>query len=133
MSMQQPSPQQPTQQPPGSQPAAPAAMVEHGRYNFRAAAVVGLIVGVVDVLIAGRFLLKLLGASGQSSFVGFIYGVTGPLVEPFRGIFGNTGASNNVFEPAALVAIAVYALIGWGVVVLIRIATAPKGAKPAVS
>jgi hypothetical protein len=31
------------------------------------------------------------------------------------------------------VAIAVYALIGWGAVVLIRITTAPKGANPATS
>ena len=114
-------------------PADRVAVVEHGRYNFRAAAVVGLIVGVVDVLIAGRFLLKLLGASTQSSFVGFIYGVTAPLVGPFHGIFANSGTSSNVFEPAALVAIAVFALIGWGAVVLIRIATAPKGARPATS
>jgi hypothetical protein len=109
------------------------AIVEHGRYNFRAAAVVGLIVGVVDVLIAARFLLKLLGASTQSSFVGFIYGVTSPLVGPFHGIFADSGAANNVFEPAALVAIVVFALIGWGAVVLIRISTAPKGARPATS
>ncbi|HEY8680525.1 MAG TPA: YggT family protein [Candidatus Dormibacteraeota bacterium] len=120
------------------QPSAPdtgdrVAVVEHGRYNFRAAAVVGLIVGVVDVLIAGRFLLKLLGASSQSGFVAFIYGVTAPLVGPFHGIFANSGAANNVFEPAALVAMLVFALIGWGIVVLIRIATAPKGTRPAVS
>jgi len=114
-------------------PADRVAVVEHGRYNFRAAAVVGLIVGVVDVLIAARFLLKLLGASTQSSFVGFIYGVTAPLVGPFHGIFANSGTSSNVFEPAALVAIAVFALIGWGAVVLIRIATAPKGVRPATS
>jgi YGGT family len=123
--------QQPSQSP--SDSGERVAIVEHGRYNFRAAAVVGLIVGVVDVLIAGRFVLKLLGASTQSSFVSFIYGVTAPLVGPFHGIFANSGAANNVFEPAALVAIAVYALIGWGAVVLIRIATAPKGARPAVS
>jgi uncharacterized membrane protein len=120
------------------QPSAPESsdrvtVVEHGRYNFRAAAVVGLIVGVVDVLIAGRFLLKLLGASSQSGFVAFIYGVTAPLVGPFHGIFANSGAANNVFEPAALVAMLVFALIGWGIVVLIRIATAPKGTRPAVS
>jgi hypothetical protein len=120
------------------QPSAPESVdrvpvVEQGRYNFRAAAAVGLIVGVVDVLIAGRFLLKLLGASAQSGFVGFIYGVTAPLVGPFRGIFANSGTGNNVFEPAALVAIAVFALIGWGLVVLIRIATAPKGTRPATS
>ena len=121
------------QQPSSSEPVEHVAVVEHGRYNFRAAAAVGLIVGVVDVLIAGRFLLKLLGASTQSSFVAFIYGVTAPLVGPFRGIFANSGAANNVFEPAALVAIAVFALIGWGAVVLIRISTAPKGTRPAVS
>jgi uncharacterized protein YggT (Ycf19 family) len=120
------------QQPPSPEPVE-HVVVEQGRYNFRAAAVVGLIVGVVDVLIAGRFLLKLLGASAQSSFVAFLYGVTEPLVGPFHGIFANTGAANNVFEPAALVAIAVFALIGWGVVVLIRISTAPKGTRPAVS
>ena len=130
MTMQQPS-QSPTPSP--TAPGEPIAIVEQGRYNFRAAAVVGLIVGVVDVLIAGRFLLKLLGASAQSGFVSFIYGVTAPLVGPFHGIFANSGAANNVFEPAALVAIAVFALIGWGAVVLIRIATAPKGTRPAVS
>jgi uncharacterized protein YggT (Ycf19 family) len=127
MTMQQPSTTDPVQ------PAERVAVVEHGRYNFRAAAVVGLVIGVVDVVIAGRFLLKLLGASTQSSFVGFIYGVTAPLVEPFRGIFQNSGSTNNIFEPAALVAIAVFALIAWGAIVLIRITTAPKGAKPATS
>ncbi|TMC14150.1 MAG: YggT family protein [Chloroflexi bacterium] len=106
---------------------------EQSRYNYRAAAVVGFIVGVVDVLIAGRFLLKLLGASEQSSFVNLIYAVSSPLVAPFHGIFPNSGAAGNIFEPAALVAIAVFALLGWGVVVLIRIATAPRGTRPATS
>jgi len=114
-------------------PAAPVAVTEQGRYNFRAAAAVGLIVGVVDVVIAGRFLLELLGASSQSSFVNFVYSVSAPLVAPFHGIFANAGSSTNIFEPAALVAIAVYAVIGWGVVMLIRIATAPRGTRPASS
>src|SRR5438552_2193133 len=69
--------------------AAPApvqqtsSITEEGRYNFRAAAVVGFIVGVVDILIAARFLGKLLGASTQSAFVSFIYQVSSPLVAPF--------------------------------------------------
>jgi hypothetical protein len=108
-------------------PAAPP------RYNYRAAAAIGFIVGVVDVLIAGRFLLKLLGASAQSAFVNLVYGISSPLVAPFHGIFPTSGSATNSFEPAALVAIAVYALIGWGAVVLIRIATAPRGTKPAAS
>ena len=107
------------------------AIAEQGRYNFRAAAVVGLIVTVIDVLIAGRFLFALLGASSQSAFVSLINGITSPLVAPFHGIFPNSGSAGNIFEPAALVAIAVFALLGWGVVVLIRIATAPRGTRPA--
>ena len=106
-------------------------MAATGTYNFRAAAIVGFIVGVVDILIAGRFLGKLLGASAQSAFVSFIYQVSAPLVAPFAGIFGDTGSKTNLFETASLVAIVVYGVIGWGLVVLIKILTAPPGTKPA--
>lgn len=112
---------------------APVSTTEQGRYNFRAAAVVGFIVGVVDILIAARFLGKLFGASGQSAFVNFIYQVSAPLVAPFQGIFANAGSTTNSFETADLVAIVVYAVIGWGLVMLIRIITAPRGHKPATS
>jgi len=117
---------------PASTPA-PVSITEEGRYNFRAAAIVGFAVGVVDILIAARFLGKLLGASAQSAFVSFINTVSGPLVAPFQGIFGNGGSKTNSFETADLVAIVVYAVIGWGLVMLIRIATAPRGTKPATS
>jgi hypothetical protein len=117
---------------PASEPIQYSAVPE-GRYNFRATAVVGLIVGIVDILIAARFLGKLLGASSQSAFVHAIYQVSGVLVAPFTGIFGDTGTNTNTFETASLVAIVVYAVIGWGIVVLIRIVTAPKGTKPASS
>jgi len=139
MAIQQPAPvSTPVSAPapvstPAYAPAQHGSMAEEGRYNFRAAAVVGFIVGAVDILIAARFLGKLLGASSQSAFVNFIYQVSGPLVAPFKGIFGNGGSSSNSFETASLVAIVVYAVIGWGLVMLIRIVTAPKGTKPATS
>ncbi len=125
MAIQQPSP--------ALTPVEHVAISEQSRYNYRAAAAVWFILGVIDVLIAGRFLLKLLGASTQSAFVSFIYGVSSPFVAAFRGIFPNSGSSTNVFEPASLVAIAFFALVGWGVVVLIRITTAPRGTRPATS
>jgi hypothetical protein len=125
--------QQPVPAPVQASAPAPISMTEEGRYNFRAAAVVGFIVGVVDILIVARFLGKLLGASAQSAFVNFLYTVSGPLVAPFQGIFGNGGSKTNSFETADLVAIAVYAVIGWGLVMLIRIITAPRGSKPATS
>jgi uncharacterized protein YggT (Ycf19 family) len=123
--------QQPASGPaPAPAPVQRTSISEEGRYNFRAVAVVGFVVGIVDVLIAARFLGKLLGASSQSAFVNFIYQVSAPLVAPFKGIFGNSGTGTNSFETASLVAIVVYAVIGWGIVVLIRITTAPRGTKP---
>jgi predicted ATPase len=121
------------QQAPASAPLQHASVSEPGSYNFRAAAVVGFVVGLVDVLIAARFLGKLLGASASSAFVHFIYQVSAVMVAPFTGIFGDTGTKTNTFETASLVAIVVYAVIGWGLVVLIRIVTAPHGTKPASS
>ena len=121
------------------QPAPDSAPVQHvlttekSAYNFRAAAVVWFVVGIVEIFIAARFLGKLFGASVQSAFVNFIYQVSAPVVAPFTGIFGDTGSKTNTFETASLVALVVYAVIGWGLVVLIRIVTAPKGAKPASS
>jgi uncharacterized protein YggT (Ycf19 family) len=128
--------QQPVSAPvsaPVSGPIEHVSMTEQSRYNFRAAAVVWFVVGVIEIFIAARFLGKLFGASAHSAFVNFIYQVSGPMVAPFTGIFGDTGTRTNTFETASLVALVVYAVIGWGLVVLIRIVTAPKGAKPASS
>lgn len=122
------------QQPgPPTAPVERVSMTEASPYNFRAAAVVGFLVGVIDVIVAARFLGKLFGASAQSAFVNGIYQISAPLVAPFTGIFGDTGSKTNMFETASLVALVVYAVIGWGLVVLIRIVTAPHGTKPASS
>ena len=131
MAVQQPAPAPVSA--PASAPAQNVSVTEHASYNFRAAAVVWFIAGAVEIFIAARFLGKLFGASAQSAFVNFIYQVSGPMVAPFTGIFGDTGSRTNTFETASLVAIVVYAVIGWGLVVLIRIVTAPHGTKPATS
>ncbi len=115
------------------EPVAPVTPA-YGRpaYNYRAVQAVWLIASLIDALIAIRFALKLTGASTASSFVTFMYGITDPLVAPFQGIFANNVHSSYVFEPGDLVAIAIYALIGWALVMLIRIMTAPRGTRPVV-
>src|ERR1700730_611529 len=80
---------------PASAPVERVSMTEAAPYNFRAAAVVGFLVGVIDVIVAARFLGKLFGASSQSAFVNGIYQVSAPLVAPFTGIFGDTGSKTN--------------------------------------
>src|SRR5260221_14574139 len=91
---------------PSSAPVEHASVTEQSRYNFRAVAMVGFIVGAVDIFIAARFLGKLLGASSQSAFVRFIYQVSSPMVAPFKGIFANGGGGGNTFENPTPVALA---------------------------
>ena len=99
------------------------ASVHVGDYNDRAISVVWWIVGFVDILLAIRFLLKLFGGSTISGFVTFMYNITQPLVAPFHGIFNTTVQGRSILEPESLVAIAIYSLIGWGIVSLIHMMT----------
>ena len=101
-------------------------------YDPRVERVIWFIVAVLDSLIAIRFFMKLLGASYQADFVRFIYGITGPLVAPFRGIFQPSGSGNYVLEPESLIAMAIYLLIGWAFVALIRIMATPRTTRPVV-
>jgi YGGT family len=91
----------------------------------KATNIVWFIVGVIEVSLLLRFVLKLLGANPASGFVDFIYTFTGVLTAPFDNIFGvsntTSGTVDSVFEPSILVAAIVYALIGWGIVKLINI------------
>lgn len=87
--------------------------------------VVWYVLGLVEILIGFRFILKILGANPASGFVDFIYSITGLLTAPFDSIFGvastQAGEVKSVFEPSILVAAAVYAVIAWGIVKLITI------------
>ncbi len=77
--------------------------------------------GFIEVLLTFRLLLKVLGANSSSSFVGGIYAVTGAFVLPFSGIFRGSYQGGSAFEPGTLVAIAVYGLVAWGIVELLRV------------
>ena len=81
--------------------------------------------GALEILLAFRLVLKLMGASMSSSFVGLIYGITGIFILPFEGIFrrGYTQGveTTSVLEPSTVVAIIVYVVLAWGIVKLIRI------------
>jgi len=83
------------------------------------------IAGAIEILIVFRLIFKLTGANPSSGFISFIYTLSGFFVFPFQAIFGNTiapGAETTaVFEPASLIAIAVYAVLAWGIAKLIAI------------
>lgn len=90
-----------------------------------AANAIWFIVGVIEVLLGLRFIMKLLGANPNSGFVDFIYAVSGIFVAPFNGIFSTATAEgdvvSSVFDPATLVAMLMYVLLGWGLVKLLTL------------
>ena len=63
---------------------------------LRVMRLVWFVAAVIDVLVGLRFVLKLFAASAASPFVALIYGVSAPLVAPFRGIFPVAGESGFV-------------------------------------
>lgn len=78
--------------------------------------VVWYIVGFIIVLLALRLVLLLLAANDDSAFVSFIYTLSNIFAAPFFGIFNYQPAYGQfTFEISTVVAIVVYALIGWGV------------------
>jgi hypothetical protein len=101
------------------------AVYRESTSSNRTIQIIWWVVGLLDTLIAIRFLLKVFGAN-PAPFVRFMYDLTWPLVAPFHGIFNSDQAGRSVFEPESLVAILIYLLIGWGIVSLIRILSRPR-------
>lgn len=72
------------------------------------------VIGVVEVLLSLRFLLRLLGANSQASFVGWIYETTQPLLQPFLFAFPTPSIKGGfVLEFTTLFALFAYAFIGY--------------------
>jgi hypothetical protein len=78
--------------------------------------VVWYITGIIIALLVLRLALLMLAANDTNSFVSFIYTLSGLFAAPFFGIFNYQPTYGQfTFEVSTLVAIVVYALIGWGV------------------
>lgn len=88
---------------------------------FRAYQVIWYILGVIEVLLAFRVILRALGANPASGFTSFIYGLSYPLASPFFGIFGETVTQGSVIEWSTLVAAVVYLIIAYGLVYLMQL------------
>lgn len=82
--------------------------------NVVAQRVVWYIVGIIVGLLALRLVLQLLGANEGNAFVDLVYGLSGVFAWPFFGMFSYTPSYGvSYFEVSTLVAMIVYALLGW--------------------
>jgi uncharacterized protein YggT (Ycf19 family) len=94
---------------------------------WTASRVIALVFTVIEVLLLVRFVFKLLGANANQPFASAIYGITEPLVGPFRGIFAQPEGTP-VVEIAALLSVVFFVLVAALIVALVRAYTGRQAA-----
>ncbi len=85
----------------------------------RFANLVALFFILIEAIIGLRVLLKLIAANPQNPIANFIFTLSDLFIWPFMGLTGLPSLENFVLDVPAIVAIFVYALVGWLVVKLI--------------
>lgn len=93
---------------------------------WTATRVIALVFTVLEVLLLVRFTLKLLAANADQPFVSAIYGITEPLVGPFRGIFAQP-AGTPVVEIATILSVIFFVLVAALIVAIVRAVTGKRG------
>jgi YggT family protein len=79
------------------------------------------LLGILEILLGIRFMLKLIAANPDSGFTIFIYGITAVFIAPFNALLGTPSVGSSIIEVTTLIAMAVYALLIWVLVRLIQI------------
>ncbi len=83
--------------------------------TFKATQLIWLLLGILEMVLALRFIFKLIGVNAANAFASFIYGLTNLFVAPFASLTGAPAAGGMVFEFSTLIAMVVYALVAWAV------------------
>lgn len=99
------------------------AAAERRMQTFQISRIVYTILGLLEILLGLRFVLKLIAANPDSGFGSFIYGITNVFVAPFVGLTATPASGGTVLEVTTLIAMAVYALLAWLIVRGIAILT----------
>jgi len=86
----------------------------------RAVELIYLVFSIINGLLVIRIVLKLLGANPLAGFTSFVYGITDVFLAPFRNLLATVSSNQSQLELSVVIAILVYALIGW---VIARIVT----------
>lgn len=138
LNTQQAAPQAPPAMPqaPPAVPQAPPAVqnIQTETHSAQAEShparrIVSVLFGAVEIILAVRLILKLLGANAGNSIIKVLYDITGFFVKIFEGIFSRVTineASSAVFEPATLIAMVVVALIAW---IVLKLMTPRTGSR----
>lgn len=81
--------------------------------TFKATQLIWLLLGFLEAVLALRFFFKLIGVNAANPFAALLYNMTDFFVAPFASLTGVPAVGGMVFEFSTLIAMLVYALIGW--------------------
>jgi hypothetical protein len=90
-------------------------------FTFKITQLVWLLFGLLEALLALRFVLKLIAANPESPIAAMIYSFTSLFLLPFAGLTGTPSAGGMVLEISTVIAMVIYALIAWGLVKLLTV------------
>lgn len=83
---------------------------------YRGTQIVWYVLGLMEVLLAFRFALKLFGANPDAAFTAGIYGITYVFAAPFLNVFRITQVAGSVFEWTTILAMFVYWVLAVGII-----------------
>jgi hypothetical protein len=98
---------------------APQKVFDKKKRIFRINQIIWYVLGVVEIVLAFRIVLKAIAADQSSGFTSLIYSLTGPLALPFRGIVGESVSGSSLIEWSSVFALVVYLVIAGGLVYLL--------------
>jgi hypothetical protein len=81
--------------------------------------IIWYVLGLLEVALIARFVLKLFDANPAAGFVSFIYSATNIFVGLFNNIFHSPQIGGAVFELTTLLAMLIYWFVAWAVVKLL--------------
>jgi len=85
-----------------------------------ASRVINVIVSIIELLLALRLVLELLGANTGAAFIAWIYNASAGLVAPFAGAFPSISlGGNSEIDFSTVLAMLAYAILGWLVIKLL--------------
>lgn len=82
---------------------------------YKGTQVVWYILGLMEALLAFRFVLKLLGANPDAGFSSLVYSVTYIFAAPFLSVFNVTQVAGSVVEWTTLLAMFAYWALAFGI------------------
>jgi YggT family protein len=93
--------------------------LEYRESVYKVSQIIWLLFGGLEALIGIRVILLLIGANPVNGFTAFIYQVTQLFLWPFQSLIANPSFQNMTLEVTSIIAMIVYALLGWIIVRMI--------------